>query len=193
VFPHGASSKKKPFSLRAILFKIRMAIHPHSSERGILAFSRKEPRAEAGDSSLHSNIIALSLRQKSEPVSSLIPQTTSVYYICDHRQKKCYVKFILLPRAESDALLIRCRLGRVRRPRLQLRFPSSYHILNFHDSLGMKIPSVLAIWGLLQGVTYREGLRPFLERLGLSDRVPVRRFNRAGRRRPSYHDLSDLL
>jgi hypothetical protein len=41
VLPHGASSKKKPFSLRAILFKIRMAIHPRSSERGILAFSRK--------------------------------------------------------------------------------------------------------------------------------------------------------
>jgi hypothetical protein len=40
VLPHGASSKKKPFSLRAIFFKIPMAIHPRSSERGILAFSR---------------------------------------------------------------------------------------------------------------------------------------------------------
>jgi hypothetical protein len=42
VLPHGASSKKKPFSLRAILFKIRMAIHPRSSERGILVFSRNK-------------------------------------------------------------------------------------------------------------------------------------------------------
>jgi hypothetical protein len=43
--PRGASSKKKPFSLWAILFKIAMAIHPRSSERGILAFSREEPRS----------------------------------------------------------------------------------------------------------------------------------------------------
>jgi hypothetical protein len=41
VLLHGASSKKKPFSLGAILFKIRMVIHPRSSEQGILAFSRK--------------------------------------------------------------------------------------------------------------------------------------------------------
>ncbi len=42
VLPHGASSKKKPFSLRVIFSKLPMAIHPRSSERGILAFSRKQ-------------------------------------------------------------------------------------------------------------------------------------------------------
>jgi hypothetical protein len=40
VLPRGASSKKKPFSLGAILFKIPVVIHPRFFERGILAFSR---------------------------------------------------------------------------------------------------------------------------------------------------------
>jgi hypothetical protein len=69
VFPHGASSKKKPFSLGAILFKIPMAIHARSSpvltppkrlqlrrpgavirrtgERGIPASLRKDNKEEA--------------------------------------------------------------------------------------------------------------------------------------------------
>jgi hypothetical protein len=37
VLPHGASSEEKAI----------WAIHPRSSGRGILAFSRKEPRAPA--------------------------------------------------------------------------------------------------------------------------------------------------
>jgi hypothetical protein len=42
VLPHGASSKEK-----AIL-----AIHPCSSERGILAFSRELPPEKGGSSSM---------------------------------------------------------------------------------------------------------------------------------------------
>jgi hypothetical protein len=69
VLPHGASSKKKPFSLLAILSKIPMAIHPRSSPpsavallrrtgaRGILAFSRKSS-ANFGPRHLSAKILA---------------------------------------------------------------------------------------------------------------------------------------